>query len=501
MYHRGAVRAAGASSVSPELPDCYSAFEAEFDFVHRMLRRYGASSADADDLAQEVFLVVWRRWRDYDPQRPLRPWLAGITFRVAHDHFRRVRREVPSGFVDGEEQSSPLDHLASARARALVLRALASLPERQRAILILHELEGIPIQELVGTLLVPASTLYSRLKKAHETFARSVRRLQRGAATPAPALLEAEALLQSERTPRPEPPERRRRVMARVRALMAAPRPPVSAASPREIPAWPVLVAVGLLVIGAVAWRALGRTRHPVRAAMVVASEAARAVSPRPAPRLDEGLVGYWRFDEGGGAVARDRSGNGTDCSLHQMSPTSWTDGPLGGALAFGGFGWLSCAEPRFASGTADLSISVWVKRTQSVGGYHAIATRQVRDTNLDHFFLGFRGDLIFFVSHLWGGKIQHPAPPLDRWFHLAVVHGNGAVTMFVDGVEVARAPTYDDHPAATQTAITVGGGANGPDPGLVKQRLVGAVDELAIYGRQLSPAEVTTLAAGTQPR
>jgi len=497
------VRAAGASSVSQELPDCYSAFEAEFDFVHRMLRRYGASSADADDLAQEVFLVVWRRWRDYDPQRPLRPWLAGITFRVAHDHFRRVRREVPSGFVDGEEPASPLDHLASSRARALVLRALASMPERQRAILILHELEGIPIQELVGTLLVPASTLYSRLKKAHQTFARSVRRLQRSAATPAPALVDAEALLSSERTPRPEPPERRRRVMARVRALMIGPRPPVSPAPPRGIPAWPVLVAVGLLIGGAVAWRALARTARPTRATVaVVAPGAPRAVPPRPAPRLDEGLVGYWRFDDGAGAVARDRSGNGTDCTLQQMSPTSWTDGPLGGALSFGGFGWLSCAQPRFAtSAPAELSISVWVKRTQSVRGYHAIATRQVRDTNLDHFFLGFRGDLLFFVSHLWGGKIQHPAPPLDRWFHLAVVHGSGAAVMFVDGVEVARAPTYDDRPAVTETAITVGGGANGPDPGLVKQRLVGVVEELAIYGRQLSPAEVKTLAAGTQPR
>jgi RNA polymerase sigma-70 factor (ECF subfamily) len=495
------VPAAGASSVSQELPDCYSAFEAEFDFVHRMLRRYGASPSDAEDLAQEVFLVVWRRWRDYDQQRPLRPWLAGIAFRVAHDHFRRVRREVPSGFVDGEDQASPLDHLASARARALVLRALAALPARQRAILILHELEGIPIPELVGTLLVPASTLYSRLKKAHQSFARSVRRLQRGA-TPAPALIEAEALLAAERTPRPEPPERRRRVMARVRALLASPRPPLRTAPPRGIPAWPVLAAAGLLVLGAVAWRALGHRRHPARPQLAVAAAPAQRIVPPPAaPRLDQGLVGYWRFDEGAGTVAADRSGNGVDCALRQMSPASWIQGPRVGALQFGGLGWLSCAQPRFAGDSADLSVSVWVKRTQSPRGYHAIVTRQVRDTNLDHFFLGFRGDLIFFVSHLWGGKIHHPAPPLDHWFHLAVVHGNRAAVMFVDGVEVARAPTYDDRPARTETPLTMGGGANGPDPDLVKQRLVGAVDELAIYDRQLSPDEVKRLASGAQPR
>jgi len=497
MYHRAAVRAAGASSVSQELPDCFSAFEAEFDFVYRMLRRYGASPADADDLTQEIFLVVWRRWRDYDPRRPLRAWLAGITYRVAQDHFRRARREVPSGVVDGEDQASPLDHLASARARALVLRALAALPERQRTILILHELEGLPIPELAMALTVPASTLYSRLKKARQTFARSVRRLQRGMAALGPALPEAEALLAAERTPRPEPPERRRRVMSRLRALMAEPRPPAPVAQPAW-PLWPLLVA-GAIGLGAVAWLSLGRAPRSSPAAV------AAAVTPRPAPpvgrRLDEGLVAYWRFDEGAGTVVRDRSGKGADCAFQQMSPGSaWTDGPLGGALELDGLGWLSCPHPRFTATTAGLSVAVWVKRTASPRGYHAIVTRQVRDTNLDHFFLGFQGDQIFFVSHLWGGKIFHPAPPLDRWFHLTVVHGNRQAVLFVDGEEVARAPAYDDRPGSTDTAITIGGGVNGADPSHATQRLVGAIDELAIYQRQLSVDEVKKLAAGVAP-
>ena len=72
------MRAAGASSVGQQLPDCYSAFEAELDFVYRTLRRHGAGPTDAEDLTQEVFLVVWRRWRDYDPHRPLRPTTGGV---------------------------------------------------------------------------------------------------------------------------------------------------------------------------------------------------------------------------------------------------------------------------------------------------------------------------------------------------------------------------------------------------------------------------------------
>src|SRR6185436_20140869 len=116
-------------------------------------------------------------------------------------------------------------------------------------------------------------------------------------------------------------------------------------------------------------------------------------------PRLADGLVGYWRFDERSGAVARDRSGNGSDCAFQPAERPGWTDGPLDGALNLSGLGWLSCAQPRFAGASSDLSIAVWVKQTATPRGYHAIVTRQVGDTQLDHFFLGFRGDLIFFVS------------------------------------------------------------------------------------------------------
>jgi RNA polymerase sigma factor (sigma-70 family) len=493
------VRAVETSPATPELPDCYRAFEAELDFVYRMLRRYGATAADADDLAQEVFLVVWRRWRDFDPRRPLRPWLAGIIVRVTHEHFRRRRREVPCGIVDGEDPASPLDHLASARARSLVLRALAALPERQRMILALHDLEGLTIPEVAETMAVPASTLYSRLDKARRTFARAVRRLQREAPLAAARRLpDVEALLAIERTPRPEPPERRRRLAARLRALVALPGPPPPA--PRSSRAWPWLVAAGLALAGGFTGLSL-----PGRRPGLAQPLALPAVRPRAAAGLTlaEGLVGYWRFDEGAGsAVVRDRSGNGTDCELREMNPTSsWTDGPLGGGLSFDGRGWLACPHPRFAPGaTADLTVAVWVKRMDTPPGYHAVVTRQEGERNLDHFFVGFRGDLILAVSHVWGGKLFHPAPPIGRWFHLAVVHGHGEVVLFVDGVAVARQPATTARPGDSDTAITVAGGINGPDTALARQRFIGAVDELLVYQRALSPAEIAALAGGVQP-
>src|SRR5262245_40933029 len=104
----------------PAAVSCVRAFERELDFVYRVLRRLWVSSTDAEDLAQDVFLVLWRRWGDYRQDRPLRPWLGGIAARVAMKHWERRRRQVPSTFTEAPEGVSlPDDALASARARHL----------------------------------------------------------------------------------------------------------------------------------------------------------------------------------------------------------------------------------------------------------------------------------------------------------------------------------------------------------------------------------------------
>jgi hypothetical protein len=75
-------------------------FRQEFDHVYRGLRRQGISEADAEDLAQEVFLVMWRRWGQLDQQRPMRPWLAAIAFNLVGNRLRRLHREIPAAEVE-----------------------------------------------------------------------------------------------------------------------------------------------------------------------------------------------------------------------------------------------------------------------------------------------------------------------------------------------------------------------------------------------------------------
>lgn len=160
-------------------------FEAELGYVCRVLLRFGVHRKDLDDLAQEVFLVVYRRRLDYDPGRPLRPWLCGIAYRVASDWRRRaVHREVlgddalahaSEGARDGPSQAVEERNLM---AHQLVQRALSTLPFERRVVVVLCDLEGYSAPEAAELLGIPAGTIYSRLHEARRTFVASVRALE-----------------------------------------------------------------------------------------------------------------------------------------------------------------------------------------------------------------------------------------------------------------------------------------------------------------------------------
>jgi RNA polymerase sigma-70 factor, ECF subfamily len=151
--------------------------EAQVDYVHRTLRRLGARASEIDDLLQDVFVVMCGRRRHYDPRRPLRPWIFGIAFRVLKESRRRRLRPPLEAFIDApEETPSPEQHLISIRARALVTSALARLSVKQRALLVMREIDEIPVRDLAQRLSVPSPTLYSRLKRARLLFTREVRR-------------------------------------------------------------------------------------------------------------------------------------------------------------------------------------------------------------------------------------------------------------------------------------------------------------------------------------
>ena len=159
---------------------CLDAFQRELDYIYRTLQRLGTAPSEVEDLAQELFLALRRSWPQYDAKRPLRPYLFGIAFRIASAHHRKTRREVAFGTVDVYDGGpTPDDVLQTKQARALVLAALERIPMPRRAVLVMRDLDDIPVDEIAAALAIPLFTAYSRLRKARRELVVAVRRIRK----------------------------------------------------------------------------------------------------------------------------------------------------------------------------------------------------------------------------------------------------------------------------------------------------------------------------------
>jgi len=149
-------------------------YETQLDFVWRNLRRLGVADSEAEDRAQEVFVVAHRRFDEFEDRgRGPRAWLFQIVLRVASD-ARRHRRRHPE-YADGGdavERVSVEPSQAAAMARRDTLArldaALSVLDIDRRAVLVLHEIEEMTAPEIAQVLGIPLNTVYSRLRVARE---------------------------------------------------------------------------------------------------------------------------------------------------------------------------------------------------------------------------------------------------------------------------------------------------------------------------------------------
>jgi RNA polymerase sigma-70 factor (ECF subfamily) len=151
-----------------------SALALHFETVWRSLRRFGIGEGQADDAAQRVFLVFADRLSTVEVGRE-RPYLIGIAVRVAANLRRQQlrSREEPSSDLDEAPSSArdPETLLVERQRRQRLDQALGALPEPQRDIFVLYEIEGFSIPEIAGALEIPLGTAASRLRRAREAFA------------------------------------------------------------------------------------------------------------------------------------------------------------------------------------------------------------------------------------------------------------------------------------------------------------------------------------------
>jgi RNA polymerase sigma-70 factor (ECF subfamily) len=156
------------------------------DFVWRSALRLGVDEAAADDVVQQVFLVVYQKLDGFEWRSTLKTWLFAILLRVVRGHRRIVRRKSPhlahewvdpDLAVDGS--GTPHDALSRAEASRTIDVLLDSLKGDKRVVFVMAELEEMTAAEIsIATGLTP-SAVYSRLRAARTDFERAAAALRR----------------------------------------------------------------------------------------------------------------------------------------------------------------------------------------------------------------------------------------------------------------------------------------------------------------------------------
>jgi RNA polymerase sigma-70 factor (ECF subfamily) len=179
--------APGPATADPAAPASFAAIYDEYAaFIWRNARRLGVPRSSAEDVVQEVFIVVLRRLADYDGRASMRSWLFGILVRVVHNHRRSFQRK-DAHCVSLEQGASPAnarvapglipsEHAENAERVRLLDTLLGKLDEDKRTLLVLSELEEWTLREIAEYLGSNTNTVHSQLRAAKRDFERLYRR-------------------------------------------------------------------------------------------------------------------------------------------------------------------------------------------------------------------------------------------------------------------------------------------------------------------------------------
>jgi RNA polymerase sigma-70 factor, ECF subfamily len=143
--------------------------------VFRLAWRMLGNVDDAADVAQEVFLRFYRGLQTVDEARDIGPWLYRVTVNAANDVLRRRRPSADfEAVVAVSTEPDPEQALAAGQRRQLARRALESLPAKERAAVVLRDIEGLSTAEVAAALGSSETTVRSQISSARVKLKRIV---------------------------------------------------------------------------------------------------------------------------------------------------------------------------------------------------------------------------------------------------------------------------------------------------------------------------------------
>lgn len=142
--------------------------------IYRLAYRLLGTKEDAEDVVQEAFISVFSSIHTYRGAAPLRSWLYRVAARRALRHKKGLRRvtslEVIAGGV--ESRSDPQDKLDSRALLRLLYTLFDRIPDNQRAVFMLHEVEGYSLPESAALLGISVTAAKKRVWRARRKLER-----------------------------------------------------------------------------------------------------------------------------------------------------------------------------------------------------------------------------------------------------------------------------------------------------------------------------------------
>ncbi len=152
-----------------------------FNVAYKFVGRHD----EAEDLAQEIFLKIFKSLATFDRRANFQTWLISVSRNLCIDHYRSVRkeRETIDRDVNADDLSpattdaSPLRQMERRDLAQQLRKALSQLPAALKEAVVMRDIQELSYQEIAEQLHLPEGTVKSRINRGRRELARQIRRL------------------------------------------------------------------------------------------------------------------------------------------------------------------------------------------------------------------------------------------------------------------------------------------------------------------------------------
>jgi len=225
--------------------------------------------------------------------------------------------------------------------------------------------------------------------------------------------------------------------------------------------------------------------------------------NPKSSEAFSDGLVGYWKMDEGVGTTILDFSGNSNTATLGMGdSAPGWSTGKYGVGTSFDGSNDYATIPSSTTWNFSDMTVSSWIYVTagQNTGNTNIVRKDNVNEGGTRYIFALLSSSTSNNDKPNFGvydngisNNAKSPTALTTGWHHIVGTRNAGtSIKLYVDGQLVDNVADPTSGVQGGTTNLTLGGVKNSVFP--LSEKFTGKLDEVRIYNRALSPAEVKQL-------